>query len=102
MGQVQLDMFGSRGFGPLVTRSIAALVLGLFACVTAGAQTLSVQGDRLLVDGAPKFIVFTSYFGAMAAANVPADVKYIRSKGFDGIRIWPNFPRSGPQLMRSD
>src|SRR5262245_34789462 len=72
------------------------------ALAPAGAQTLGVQGDRFTVDGAPKFIVFTSYFGAMAAAHVPQDLTYLRGKGFDGVRIWPNFPRSGPQLMRSD
>src|SRR5262245_30249461 len=72
------------------------------ALAPAGAQTLGVQGDRLTVDGAPKFLVFTSYFGAMAAAHVPEDLKYLRGKGFDGVRIWPNFPRTGPQLMRSD
>src|SRR5262245_59710325 len=39
----------------------------------------------------------------MAAANVPADLKYVKAKGFDAVRIWPNFPRGHRyQLIRAD
>src|SRR5262249_12986252 len=65
------------------------------------AQTLTVQGDRFLVDGTSRFLVFISYFGALGAENVTADLRYFRSKGFDAVRIWPNV-FTGPQLMRSD
>ena len=84
-------------------RSIVLVLLTLVTLAPAGAQTLSVQGDRFAIDGTPRFLVFISYFGAMSASNVPADLKYIRSKGFDGVRIWPNFPRGHRyQLMRAD
>src|SRR5262245_12223569 len=83
-------------------RSILLFFLTFLAIAPAGAQTLAVQGDHFTVDGAPRFLVFTSYFGAMAAGHVPEDLKYLRSKGFAGVRIWPNFPRGPMQLMRSD
>jgi len=87
----------------LILRSrLAGAVLILFMLAATGrAQTLTIQGDRFAIDGTPRFLVFVSYFGAMGADNVTADLRYIRSKGFDGIRIWPNFV-TGPQLMRND
>src|SRR5262249_36052588 len=85
------------------TRSSLSVLVTLAMLAPASAQTLGLDGDRFTVDGVPKFIVFTSYFGAMAAGHVPEDLKYLRAKGFDGVRIWPNFPRgSSLQLMRSD
>src|SRR5947209_1725623 len=84
-------------------RWFVVIFLTFLTIAPAHAQTLAVQGDRFTVDGTPKFLTFISYFGAMAAANVPADVKYIRGKGFDGIRVWPNFPAGLPnQLIRSN
>jgi len=79
-----------------------ALVL-LCVCVSARtqAQTLSIQDDRFAVDGQPRFLTFISYFGAMGAGNLTADLHLIRSKGFDGIRIWPLL-FTGPQLMNAD
>jgi hypothetical protein len=76
------------------------LVLCLWSS-EARAQRLSIQGDRFAVDGAPKFLTFITYFGAMGAPNIIADLRLIRSLGFDGIRIWPNLD-TGPQLMNGD
>ena len=45
--------------------------------------------------------MFVTYFGAMGAPNVMADLRLIRSLGFDGIRIWPNLD-TGPQFMNGD
>jgi len=80
---------------------LAACVL--CACLSAQvqAQTLTIQGDRFAVDGRPRFLTFISYFGAMGAGNLTADLRLIRSKGFDGIRIWPLL-FTGPQLMNGD
>src|SRR5690349_15802428 len=83
-------------------RSILPALFILATFAPAGAQTLGVDGDHFTVDGVPKVIVFTSYFGAMAAGHVPEDLKYLRGEGFGGVRIWPNFPRGPLQLMRSD
>jgi hypothetical protein len=68
----------------------------------AHAQRLSIQGDRFAIDGSPRFIVFISYFSAMNAVNITADLKYLKSRGFDGVRIWPNLNTGPVQLMRSD
>lgn len=67
----------------------------------ACAQRLTVVGDRFAVDGSPRFLTFISYFGAMGAADVAADLQFLKDAGFDGVRIWPNSPE-GPQLMRAD
>lgn len=67
----------------------------------ARAQKLSVQGDRFAIDGTPKFLVFMSFFGAMGAPNIAQDLHFLKSMGFDGVRIWPNLD-TGPQLMNGD
>jgi hypothetical protein len=78
------------------------VLLGLTLSATeAVAQKLTIQGDRFAVDGVPKFLTFMSYFGAMGAPNIIADLRALKSLGFDGIRIWPNLD-TGPQLMNSD
>jgi hypothetical protein len=71
------------------------------AAAAADAQTLSIQGDRFAVDGVPKFLTFMSYYGGMGAPDVAADFKFMRSRGFDGIRLWPNL-FTGPQLPNAD
>jgi hypothetical protein len=78
-------------------------VILLCMCLSARteAQTLSIQGDRFAIDGTPRFLTFISYFGAMGAGNVTADLRLIRTKGFDGIRIWPLL-FTGPQLFTSN
>src|SRR5262249_47401908 len=80
---------------------LAAILLCISVSVPTLAQSLSVQGDRVAVDGKPRFLMFISYFGAMGAGNLAADLRLIRSKGFDGIRIWPLL-FTGPQLMNAD
>src|SRR5262245_28177702 len=89
----------------LVRRRLPRLVLILLLLgipVAARAQRLSIQGDRFAIDDKPKFLVFISYFAAMNAVNVTADLKYLRSKGFDGVRIWPNLNTGPVQLMNAD
>lgn len=77
-------------------------VLGvLVASAPVSGQRLSVQGHQFAVDDTPKFLVFITYFGGMGADNIIADLRFIKSKGFDGIRLWPNSP-DGPQLMNAD
>ncbi|HZP48271.1 MAG TPA: hypothetical protein VFB07_07055 [Vicinamibacterales bacterium] len=85
-------------------RRLAALLFAVALGATpsrAAAQRLSIQGDRFAVDGAPRFLTFVTYFGASGALDVDADLAFLRTAGFDGVRIWPNSP-DGPRLMRSD
>lgn len=80
------------------------LVLCLAVCLlarNAGAQKLTIAGDRFLVDGTPRFLTMVTYFGGMGAPNIIQDLHLIRSLGFDGIRLWPNLD-TGPQLMNGD
>jgi len=89
----------------LVRRRLPRLVVILLVLavpVAAHAQRLSIQGDRFAIDGTPRFITFISYFAAMNAVNPTADLKYLKSKGFDGVRIWPNLNTGPIQLMRRD
>jgi hypothetical protein len=86
------------------SRLTRCLVLALGVCLTSAhayAQKLSVQGDRFAVDGTPRFLTFMTLFGAMAAPNIGADLHFLKSLGFDGVRIWPNLD-TGPQLLAAD
>ena len=94
-------MSGAKPGSPTMMLRIAAMLICVCVSAQTQAQTLSIQGDRFAVDGVPRFLTFISYFGAMGAGNVTADLRLIRTKGFDGIRIWPLL-FTGPQLMNSD
>ncbi len=91
MGEHKSGWF--RGF----VFSLAALLLA----ASVQAQTLSIQGDKFAIDGVPRFLTFISFFGALGAGNITADLHFLKSRGFDGIRIWPCL-FTGPQLMNSD
>ena len=80
---------------------LISVLIGVFGATAVRAQSLSIQSDKFAVDGAPRFLTFISYFGAMGAGNVAADFKFLRSRGFDGVRIWP-LVFTGPQLMNGD
>jgi hypothetical protein len=74
-------------------------VLTIWTAQPAHAQTLARQGDRFTVDGIPKFLMFISYFDAMRRSDAAAggsgdldtDFRFLKSHGFDGIRIFPNW-----------
>lgn len=86
----------------LCTSARLIILFAVFAApATLRAQHLSVQGNRFAIDGNPQFLTFVSYFGAMSADDVTADLRFLRSKGFDGVRIWTNW-RTGLQLMKPD
>ena len=69
------------------------VLVALVGAATARAQTLAVQGDHFTVNGRGKFLLFASYFDAMHASSqtLDTDFQYLREKGFDGIRIFPNW-----------
>src|SRR3954469_20586741 len=71
----------------------AVVALGLMALPgTAAAQlTLAVQGDHFTINGQAKFLAFISYFDGLDSVNSAADLQYLRSQGFDGVRIFPNW-----------
>ena len=59
-----------------------------------GALTLGKSGDRLTINGTPTFLLMISYFDAMGASdvNLNSDFANLLSRGFNGIRILPNWP----------
>lgn len=77
--------------------AVWALVCAISAA--ARAQRLAVEGDRFAVDGTPRFLTFMSMFGAMGATDIDADLRTIKTLGFDGFRMWPNLYGS---LFNSD
>jgi len=74
----------------MLLRLVAALMLLSAVSSDADAQRLTIEGDRFVVDGTPRFLTFISMFGAMDAPEIDADLRTIRELGFDGFRIWPN------------
>jgi hypothetical protein len=82
------------------------LVILLVITLSAGigetqgqAPVLGIQGDHFTVNGEPKFLLFVSYFDAMRrsnaggnnSGNIDDDLSYLKQRGFDGIRIFPNW-----------
>src|SRR6266404_5242335 len=60
-------------------------------CSRRDAPVLGVRDSAFVVDGQPKFPVLISYLDAMRAspAALESDFAFLRSKGIDGVRIFP-------------
>lgn len=59
----------------------------------AAALELGIDENMFTVNGTTRFLVFVSYFDAMdvSATNLHSDFAYLRLKGVDGVRIFPNW-----------
>src|SRR5438552_6073050 len=77
------------------------LLSSLLIAAPSAAQQLTTQGAQFAIDGNPRFLTFITYFGALGAADVAADIQFLHDVGFDGIRIMANW-RDSPKLMRED
>lgn len=58
------------------------------------AQTkvkLTIKGDKFCINGQAKFLILASYFDALDAAYLQADLDYLQAHDIDGIRIFPNW-----------
>ncbi|MDP4001451.1 MAG: hypothetical protein Q8P69_00155, partial [bacterium] len=69
---------------------LVALASFVFAN-SASAVVLGISGNRFTLDGQAKFLVIAAYFDGMDSPNPISDLDYLKSKGFDGIRIFPNW-----------
>jgi len=69
---------------------IIPLSVFLFFSTSAQGATLTISGNKFLLDGQAKFLVFAGYFDGMDSPNPSADLTYLKSKNIDGIRIFPN------------
>ena len=91
-------------------QALPFVLVALVSAATARAQTLAVQGNHFAIDGQGKFLLFASYFDAMHASSqtLDTDFQYLREKGFDGIRIFPNWAQGlrragrGPGVLHGD
>ena len=73
--------------------SLAAGLLVVAASAMANVSVplaLGVSGDRLTVNGEPRFLVFVSYFDALDARSLDADLRAL-ARSVDGIRIFANW-----------
>jgi hypothetical protein len=63
-----------------------------------------MSGNRLTVDGQPRYLVFVSYFDALDVdgGQAIADFDYLRARGVDGIRILPNWLTVHPETFAGD
>jgi hypothetical protein len=77
---------GKRGF-------VFVALIAVAAWAQPPGQTLGTEGGRFTLDGRAHFLVFISYFDAMrtSLASLESDFRYLRTNGFDGIRIFPNW-----------
>lgn len=59
----------------------------------ASVLELGIREENFTVNGTSKFLVFVSYFDALdvSATNLHSDFAYLRQRGVDGIRIFPNW-----------
>jgi len=57
------------------------------------APALGVSGDKLTVDGQPRFLLFVSYFDALDASDPVLDEDFhtFTTAGLDGVRIFANW-----------
>ena len=58
---------------------------------SVSAVVLGISGNRFTLDGQAKFLVLSGYFDGMDAPNHSADLSYLQTQGFNGIRIFPNW-----------
>jgi hypothetical protein len=72
---------------------ILFLSAGPRSAALAVTLELGIDEEMFTVNGTPRFLVFVSYFDAMdvSATNLHSDFAYLRSKGVDGVRIFPNW-----------
>jgi hypothetical protein len=88
-------------------RALCVAVLILSAAVAGNAAPrLGIEGTRFTVDGAPRFLVFVSYFDGVrrVRGGIEDDLDYLKTR-VDGIRVFPNWweyacpPRSGTDTL---
>ncbi len=60
------------------------------AGTAGGALVLGTSGSRFTVDGTSRFLVFVSYFDAMDAKDLDADLDYLAGR-VDGVRVFANW-----------
>lgn len=83
----------------LVVQALLILVLSIRAasaadsCSKPAIETLTVENDRFLINGAPEFLPFVTYFDALrtSPAQWDIDLNYFCAHGIRGVRIFANW-----------
>ena len=57
----------------------------------AATTVLGISGNRFTINGQAKFLVLAAYFDGTDSSDPIADINFLKSKNFDGVRIFPNW-----------
>jgi len=87
-----------------------ALLLAFLPVFAADAPSLAVRGERLTVNGDPRFLVFISYADGIrripdsldSTTVLDADFDYFVRKKIAGVRVFPNWHFRSETLMQCD
>lgn len=65
---------------------------------------LGVEGSRFTVNGQPTFLLGVSYYGALGVGPEvwKSDLKEIKKRGFNWVRIWANWNAFGQEAFAVD
>ena len=79
-------------------RALVPLAVSLLFACSAQAQRITVEQQQFIVSpGAPRLLLFISYFDALRATELESDLDYIANVlKFDGIRVFPNWLQRDP------
>ena len=64
-----------------------------------GEPVIGTSGDQFTLNNVPRFLLFVAYYDAMRRSNaggqnngdLDTDFSFIRGRGIEGIRIFPNW-----------
>lgn len=88
-----------RNLAGAVVMAMIAAWTATTARSTAPALRLGTAGTSFTVDGTPRFLTFVSYFDAMDAVALDADLAAL-ARSVDGVRIFANWWDLGDQRCR--
>lgn len=88
---------------------ITAIVLGTCLRPLSGGEPapgtrLQVHGTRFAINGRPAFLLGTSYYGALGAAEetIRQDLDDMQRRGFNWIRVWATWSAAGSDVSAVD
>jgi len=88
-------MVGRLARMTVLVGALTVLIETAPSLAAAAAPRLDIAGESFTVDGRARFLLLVSYFDALRAsdATLDADFGFLRRRGLDGVRIFPNWWR---------